>query len=84
MEKREQMKVPVEAGTIPCHQGVKDAGYLPEPEDTDAQDPIQPGHGRKPAGKAKCEATRGFRAFPHGQYEEGRRDQQEDNVTSHM
>jgi len=49
MEKREQMKVPMESRTIPCHQGVKDAGYLPEPEDTDAQDPVQPGHSRKPA-----------------------------------
>lgn len=78
------MEVPVESRTVPCHQGVKDAGYLPEPEDADAQDPIQPGHSRKPAGKAKCQAAHSFGAFPHSQYGEGRRDKQKDNMTGHM
>jgi len=84
VEEGKEMEMPVEAGTIPGHQGVDNGRYLPKPEDTDTQDPVQPGHGGKPAGEAKGQSAPCFGAFPHGQYEKGRRDQQEDNVTRHM
>ena len=84
MQEGEEMEMPVEARAIPGHQGVEDSWYLPDPEDTDAQDPIHPGHGGKPAGQAKGKTAPGFGALPHGQYREGCCDQQKGNMTCYM
>ena len=84
VEEGKEMEMPVEAGAIPGHQGVDDGRHLPEPEDADAHYPVQPRHGGKPAGQAESQAALCFGAFPHGQYREGRCDQQKDNMTCHM
>ena len=84
MQKGEKMEVPVEARAVPGHQGVEDSGHLPDPEDTDAQDPVKPGHSGKPTGKAKGKAAHRFGALPHGQYGERRRNKQKDHVTCYM
>jgi hypothetical protein len=84
MKEGKKMEVPMKARAVPGHQGVENGRYLPDPQDTDAQDPVQPGHSGKPAGEAKSQATHGFGAFPHSEYGEGCRDQQKSYVTCYM
>lgn len=84
VEEGEQVKVTVKAGAIPDDQRVEDCRHLPDPEDTDTQDPVQPGHRREPAGHAKSEAARGFRPLSHRQYGERRGYQQKRNMTCYM
>lgn len=84
MEERQQMQMAMETGAIQGHQGIKYGRNLPEPQDADAKDPVQPGHGGKPAGQAKCQAALGFGPFTHRQHGERCRDQQQDNMTGHM